>query len=204
MGSTTLKDRRQEILKAAFATMREYGFSGFTQPRVATRAGVRQSHLTYYFPTRVALLQAVARVAIDGQLTAIDAIVASSSPRAAATSIAGIVARHENSRVIMALAQGADEEPSLRILFRELADAIALKLAALLKFLNIDAAQEHIYLLHALSVGLGVVDLATQRPHSKRRTAAVIEAALKLISAQAKRSKRERLMSNPLRVASLE
>jgi AcrR family transcriptional regulator len=58
-----LQDRREVILKAAIATLREYGYSGFTQPRVAKRADVRQSHLTYYFPTRLALLEGVARLA---------------------------------------------------------------------------------------------------------------------------------------------
>ena len=43
-----LQDRRQSILDAALAVLREYGYAGFTQPRVAARTGMRQSHLTYY------------------------------------------------------------------------------------------------------------------------------------------------------------
>ena len=70
-----MQDRREIILKAAIATLREYGYSGFTQPRVAKRADVRQSHLTYYFPTRLALLEGVARLAVDGQLAALQSIV---------------------------------------------------------------------------------------------------------------------------------
>ncbi|MHC5540598.1 TetR family transcriptional regulator, partial [Singulisphaera rosea] len=54
-----MTDRRQEIIEAGLATLRERGYSGFTQPRVATRAGLRQSHLTYYYPTRADLLAAV-------------------------------------------------------------------------------------------------------------------------------------------------
>lgn len=55
----TVKDR---ILDAALRIVEEQGVKALTQPRVAAAAGVRQSHLTYYFPRKadlfVALLQA--------------------------------------------------------------------------------------------------------------------------------------------------
>jgi len=170
-----LQDRRETILKAAIATLREHGFSGFTQPRVAKRADVRQSHLTYYFPTRLALLEGVARLAIDGQLAALQSIVDLPSVPAVIKNITAIIGRHENTRVLMALAQAADEEPSLRSLFRELADGIVSRLRLLLENLHLDATEEQVNLIHSLSVGLAVVDLATQRPHSKRRVEAILE-----------------------------
>lgn len=170
------EDRKEAILTAAFATLREFGFSGFTQPRVAKRAEVRQSHLTYYFPTRAALLAAVGRLAVDNQLRAVDGIVWMKSVPAAVKATAAMVIRHENTRVMMALAQAADEEPSLRALFRELADGIAQRLEQLLRNLGITASQEQLFLLHGLCVGLAVVDLATQRPLSKRRAEAILEA----------------------------
>lgn len=59
MTSATVKDR---ILEAALQIVEELGIKALTQPRVAAAAGVRQSHLTYYFPRKadlfVALLQA--------------------------------------------------------------------------------------------------------------------------------------------------
>jgi AcrR family transcriptional regulator len=170
-----LQDRREIILKAAIATLREYGFSGFTQPRVAKRADVRQSHLTYYFPTRLALLEGVARLAVDGQLAALSSIVDLPSVPVAIRNIAAMIGRHENTRVMMALAQAADEEPSLRSLFRELADGIVSRLRQLLENLHLDATEEQVKLIHSLSVGLAVVDLAAQRPHSKRRVEAILE-----------------------------
>jgi AcrR family transcriptional regulator len=69
-----MQDRRQAILTAGIEILREEGYSAFTQPRVAKRAGPRQSLLTYYFPTRVALVAAVAGIAIDGQLAAVGEI----------------------------------------------------------------------------------------------------------------------------------
>jgi AcrR family transcriptional regulator len=170
-----LQDRREIILKAAIATLREHGFSGFTQPRVAKRADVRQSHLTYYFPTRLALLEGVARLAVDGQLAALQSIVDLPSVPAVIKHISAMIVRHENTRVLMALAQAADEEPSLRGLFRELADGIVSRLRQLLNNLHLGATEEDVNLIHSLSVGLAVVDLATQRPHSKRRVEAILE-----------------------------
>jgi hypothetical protein len=38
-----------------------------------------------------------------------------------------------------------------------------------------NGTEEQVLLIHALSVGLAVVDLATQRPHSKRRVEAILE-----------------------------
>jgi len=50
---------RQRLLDAALQIMEEEGFVALTQPRVARQAGVRQSHLTYYFPRKADLLMGV-------------------------------------------------------------------------------------------------------------------------------------------------
>src|SRR3970040_2515231 len=62
---------RARILEAARGLLAESGAHERTQPKVSKAAGVRQSHLTYYFPTRADLLQEVARYSIEklaGQL----------------------------------------------------------------------------------------------------------------------------------------
>jgi AcrR family transcriptional regulator len=180
-----MSDRRMEIIKAGLETLREFGPSGFTQQRVATRADMRQSHLTYYYPTRVDLLAAVARAAIDGQLAAADMVLATSSIGAAATAISKVVVRHENTRVLMALAGAADQEPRLRELFRELADGIVERICRFLKSLNSTATEVDARTLHALSVGLAVVDLATGRKDGQRRAAAILKSAILNITKQA-------------------
>jgi AcrR family transcriptional regulator len=148
---------------------------------------VRQSHLTYYFPTRLALLEGVARLAVDGQLAALQSIVDLPSVSAVIKSITAMIGRHENTRVLMALAQAADEEPSLRSLFRELADGIVSRLRQLLENLHLDATEEQVLLFHSLSVGLAVVDLATQRPHSKRRVEAILESLFATLASKDKK-----------------
>jgi AcrR family transcriptional regulator len=176
-----MKYRRQDIIQAGIAVLRERGFSGFTQPRVAAKAGMLQSNLTYYFPTRHDLLCAVARAAIEGQLGAVDATLEEAEPRATARVIASLAAQHENTRVIMALAQAADQEPAVRGLFRELADGTILRVGKLLENLNITPTNEHCYLLYALSTGLAVIDLATARKNGGRRAARTLEITLALM-----------------------
>jgi hypothetical protein len=144
--------------------------------------GLRQSHLTYYYPTRVDLLAAAGRAAIDAQLATADAVFDESSSEAAAAAIAKLAVRHETTRVMMALAQAADQEPQLRALFRELGDGIVARAGRFLSTLNPAATEKHARLLHALSVGLAVVDLATSPTDGTRVAAAVLEVALTAIS----------------------
>lgn len=183
-----MTDRRQNIIDAGLGVLREHGYPGFTQPRVAAAAGLRQSHLTYYFPTRVDLLAAVARAAIDGQLGAIDKMLEAPSREITAGTIASVAARHANTRVMMALAQAADQEPALRELFRELADGITARAGRLFEGLGIVPTPEARFMLHALSVGLAVVDLAVGRPNGEGRARDAIEAMLTLLPRKEERA----------------
>lgn len=45
-------DLRTQILEAALRVVETQGIAALTQPKVAVEAGLRQSHLTYYFPRR--------------------------------------------------------------------------------------------------------------------------------------------------------
>ena len=176
-----MKYRREDIIQAGVAVLRERGLSGFTQPRVTAEAGLRQSHLTYYFPKRRDLLFAVARTAIECQLGAVDAMLGETEPRATAKAIARLGVEHENTRVIMALAQAADQEPALRELFRELTDGTILRVGKLLEDLNITPTNDHCYLLQALSFGLAVIDLGTARKNGGRRAARTLEITIALM-----------------------
>ena len=118
-----MEDRREQIIDAGLAILREDGLQGFTQPRIAARTGLRQSHLTYYYPTRADLLAAVARAGMETQLSEAKALVAGiSSAEQAAERIASVTTRHEATRVLAALNQAADQEPAIRAAFNELTD----------------------------------------------------------------------------------
>jgi AcrR family transcriptional regulator len=180
-----MQERRQDIIAGGLAVLRETGFSGFTQPRVAARAGVRQSHLTYYFPTRVDLLLAVARVAVDDQLATLDAALDGSSPEAAAAAIAELALREENTRVLLALVQAADQEPALRELFRELTDGIVLRVGGLLQQLGVAPSLASRDLVQALGIGLAVTHLATRRPEAGERALAALGVLFAQLAAEA-------------------
>lgn len=103
---------------------------GLTQPRVAATTGLRQSHLTYYYPTRADLRTAVARVPIEAPLAGLRALIKSiSSAKLAAAKMAAVAARHENTGVLVALNQAADQEPTVQALFNELLNGFVAELA---------------------------------------------------------------------------
>lgn len=178
-----MRDYRKDILEAGLAILQEQGLAGLTQPKIAARTGLRQSHLTYYYPTRANLVTAVARVGIEAQLAAIRALVkgATSAKKTAAT-IAAATVFHKNTRVLAALNQAADQEPSVRALFNELLGGFMSELGALLGKLKLAADEPKIDLIHALIVGLSIIELATARPRGKVRAEAVLNLALQSLS----------------------
>lgn len=177
------KDRRQEIIEAGLQTLREDGIAGFTQARIASRIGLRQSHLTYYYPARIDLLQAVGRAAIDNQISRVEGVLENAtSAQEVAEAIAKTAARHDNTRVLMALAQAADQEPSVRELFRELADGIVGRADRFLKKLNPAATLGDARMLHALAVGLAVVEIATGWPDGEQRAIGTLQSLLGAIA----------------------
>lgn len=169
-------DRRADIIETGLAVLREHGFVGLTQPRIAKQMAMRQSLLTYYFPTRVDLLTAIARVAVDRQLAAVHGVFdALPTIRQAAAALAVLIVRHENTRVLMALAQAGDREPQLRSLFRELTDGIAKEVDAFLARTSTrPVAPNTARLLHATSVGLAIVTLATGQDDAQPQVEAIL------------------------------
>jgi AcrR family transcriptional regulator len=177
-----MSDRKQDILNASLAILREEGLAGLTQPRVAARAGVRQGHMTYYFPTRIDLLTAVARAAIEAQANAARSLLRGiSNIRQDVDQLASVVVRHENTRLLAALNQAADQEPAVRKLFGELLKTFVTEIGASLERLHIEASAARIDLVHALFVGLSIIDLATGRPNGQNRAKAVLKLAFEML-----------------------
>jgi AcrR family transcriptional regulator len=100
-------DVRDRILEAALGLLAESGAHELTRPKVSKAAGVRQSHLTYYFPTRADLLQEVARYSVEklaGELAA----ERDHSPAHVAEKVAAGAADKRRVRVILGLVMAAD------------------------------------------------------------------------------------------------
>jgi AcrR family transcriptional regulator len=180
-----MQDRRKKILDAGLAILREQGLAGLTQPRVAAKTGLRQSHLTYYYPTRADLLTAVTRAAVEVQLAGAQSLTKGiASAEQAAARMATVAVRHENTRVLAALNQAADQEPAVRAQFNELLDGFIAELGTLLKKLELSPTQARIDLLHGLFVGLSIIDLATGRKNGRARTKAALSLAFDLLSGE--------------------
>jgi AcrR family transcriptional regulator len=154
-------DRRQALVDAALAVIGESGLAGFTQPRVAARAGMRQSHLTYYFPTRDDLLVAVADEAVRRRVAVLaEAQAEAAGPREQVAALARVLASPEQTRVLLALTQAADQNEAVRGSFRALAAGVAPLSAELLGAVGADADSATLALLQATSTGLAVLALA--------------------------------------------
>ena len=117
---TYTPDRRETLIEAAITAVREGGYAALTQPKVAARAGMSQSHLTYYFPTRSDLVQAVAERIVRTQLQRLDAQAAPLSWEATLENVTALVAATDTTRIFMALVLAADAEPSVRAALGEL------------------------------------------------------------------------------------
>jgi DNA-binding transcriptional regulator YbjK len=178
-----VEDRRKQIIDVGLSLLREEGLSGLTQPRIAMRTGLRQSHLTYYYPTRAALVAAIARAAIDAQAAAARSMAAQiTSLKKAAEIIAVGTANHENTRVLVALSQAAEKEPEVRTMFNALADGSIAVVTALLEKLGLQPTTANADLVHAMFIGLSVTQLATGRPNGQARSKAALEAAFNLLA----------------------
>lgn len=178
-----MRDRRSELIEAGLDILRAEGLAGFAQAKVAARANLKQGHLTYYFPTRTALLAAVARVAIDRQLASAEQMIsASKNPQDAVRTIATVIGRHENTRLLVALNQAADQEDELRALFNELTDGFCSRLNDMLDRFGLQATEASVDLVHALFVGLSVIDLATSRQRGEKRSSAALTLAFQLLA----------------------
>jgi AcrR family transcriptional regulator len=105
-------DLKQRIAAAAAEILFRYGAKRLTQLEVAKALGIRQSHLTYYFPRRADLLAAVADAFLVHAATEFDAA------RGAPEAFLGELARRATApgafRAFLGLLIEADEDPALR------------------------------------------------------------------------------------------
>jgi AcrR family transcriptional regulator len=154
----------ERILDAAIALLREAGVQRLTQTEVATRAGVRQSHLTYYFPTREALLEAVTTRAVEGIAAGVLHIVgeqAGTGQETMPARLASAVADLEHMRMFVGLIVEADSDPTLRTMLVGGTHQLEAQVA---KALGGAGAAERARLLLAAVWGLGLYRFVVRPP----------------------------------------
>jgi AcrR family transcriptional regulator len=166
---------RDRILQAALGLLAESGAHELTQPKVAKAAGVRQSHLTYYFPTRADLLQAVARHSIS--VLASELADAPHAPAAVAQGIAAGAADKRRVRLMMGLVGAADRDPAIKRRLRKFIPELRSMMVPALEAAGLRTDPESVAFFHAVTIGCAVLQLARDNAEAHAEAAAVLRRA---------------------------
>jgi AcrR family transcriptional regulator len=155
-------DVRTRILQAAVGLLADHGVSELTQPKVARAAGVRQSHLTYYFPTRADLLLGVAAHSIEALTTGMAGAARDGAltHETLAPALAAAVSDKRRARVMLGLVVTSDEDRQLKERFREFVVVIRARIGALLAQLGLAADPTTLAACHTMLVGAAMLHLA--------------------------------------------
>jgi AcrR family transcriptional regulator len=152
---------KDDILIAGSTLLREKGVTALTQPQIALAANIKQSHLTYYFPTRSELLLAIAEFSISALMDDVAAkLQAKPQHNTLADAISEIMIEGFPPRVFIGLIVAADNDPDIRKLLRKLIRHVRTAIRHLLEKSGIAADDEAARLFHATVVGLAVMHLA--------------------------------------------
>jgi AcrR family transcriptional regulator len=174
---------KDSILAAGVMLLQEQGIAALSQPRVAARAGVKQSHLTYYFPTRTDLLLGIAEQSIVAAMQNLEARLAAAPRRdTLAADISKFMIAGIPPRVIIGLIVAADADPAIRKSLRKLIRHVRRQFQALLAKAGLDAGEETALLFHATVVGLAIMHQARMSPASAREVKGGVEAMLRLLA----------------------
>jgi len=174
-------DVRSRILEAALGLLAESGAHELTQPRVARAAGVRQSHLTYYFPTRAALMQAVARHSIE-RLAGDLARRQERSPSQVAGAIAAASSDRRVARLMLGLVSAADRDPAIRRQFRRFVSEVRGLMAPALAAGGLRAEPACVAFFHSVVIGCAVLQLARDSAEARSEARAVLQMAARSIA----------------------
>jgi AcrR family transcriptional regulator len=172
-------DVRSRIVDAALGLLAEGG--EITQPRVARAAGVRQSHLTYYFPTVTDLLQAVARQSFE-TLGAELGVARGRRPASLAAGMVRATGDKRRVRMMLALVTAADRDRTLKPRMRAFVKELRSRIAPLLKAGGLEVSEADLAFLHTVIVGSAVLRFARDNAEAEREAAAVLEKAIQCIA----------------------
>ena len=174
---------REKILAAANEILLTVGFSALTQQAVAARAGVRQSHLTYYFPTRNDLLRGTAQFGVEAMFLPM-----------AETAVPGEISVEDLRQLLMpekndrqwfrlmtGLAAASEEDESIRKWMREFDARVLAKLKAGFALVGAPVSQDHANFFHATVIGALHLDMVDPNDESFERVSRAVATALDVI-----------------------
>lgn len=174
---------KERILEAGVEVLHEQGIANLTGPRVARAAGVSQSHLTYYFPTRDQLLMAIANRSIDTLFGLFEAAnLGTVAEPFLQTSISPSLI--SQTRVMAGLLVAADADPELRGALNQLVMGFRERLALMLPKFGVTMTPENVLMVHAGLVGLAVMNFARQSPDSVNDFVKGMNSIIKLLQTE--------------------
>ena len=176
---------REKILTAASELLLNEGFSTLTQQAVAARAGVRQSHVTYYFPMRNDLLRATAQYGVEALFdpTAIANATAAGQPSLEGFRALLMPDKSDRQwfRLMTGLLIASDEDESIRPWLREFDARILQKLAAGFAAVGVAITVDQQHFLHSTFIGALHLDMQEQSDASFARVERTVAMALDLV-----------------------
>lgn len=163
-------DVRARILDAAYALLSGHGVAELSQPKVARAAGLRQSHLTYYFPTRGDLLQALAQHSIGQMLARLtgEAARGSLTPERMALLVGNMVSDKRRARTMLGLVVTSDEHREIKKSLRDFVTQVRGGITGLAQMLGKEVDPERVAAFHSLMVGAAILNVARDNAQSRK------------------------------------
>jgi AcrR family transcriptional regulator len=177
-------DARTKILDAALGLLAKGGAQELTQPRICKAAGVRQSHLTYYFPTIHDLLQGVARHTLEAMTAEMGKADPARRPATLAEAAIGTSADKRRMRMVLALVTMTDREAKLKPRMREFIREIRRGLAAMLRAGGLAGTPDQVAFLHCVVVGQGMLQLLRDNEEARDEARRIIGMAVEFLRRQ--------------------
>jgi AcrR family transcriptional regulator len=180
--------RREQILHAAVEVLNADGFGGLTQTRVAECAGIRQSHLTYYFPARNDLLRETAVYGCQAMLGALELGIESGELNLANFREVLAVDIHDRrfARLMCALIVSSDEDAAIKPWLASFEAANFEQLKRSFHKLGLPVTLEEVAFFHATYVGSVMIDLGESTADSLARAQGNVMMAFDTIAGAAR------------------
>lgn len=170
---------RERIVNAALELAQTIGVQGMSQARVAAAAGIRQSHLTYYFPTRADLIKATVYAIRDQMLEATrnafrTADSTTDPVQALREFCLGEVCDLNKARLVLSLLVVAEQEPSLQQWQEEFMREDLGQWMAVYRQLGLDPRPEEVELFHTTYIGATLVAGSSDTEAARQRARRVV------------------------------
>jgi AcrR family transcriptional regulator len=177
-------DARTKILDAALGLLAKGGAQELTQPRICKAAGVRQSHLTYYFPTIHDLLKGVAKHTLEAMVAELGKADPAQRPASLTDAAIATSADKRRMRTVLALVTMTDRDAKLKPRMREFIREIRRGLVAMLRAGGLEGTPDQAAFLHSVVVGQGMLQLFRDNEEARDEARRIIAMAVEFLRRQ--------------------